>query len=120
MAIVVLPHGAFDQVYLLRLKNGNVCDKNNQICQAPSTTPGAWRVPVYPPVCRDCLHPHILLGGSRGVDGHSWGDPYLKRRLRHVSEMPPYFSDFCLFLELCGYSANEPVSKLADGEKQQG
>lgn len=28
--------------------------------------------------------------------------------------------DFCLFLELCGYSANEPVSKLADGEKQQG
>lgn len=65
-----------------------------------------------------CLY--ILLGGSRGVDGHSWGDPYLKRRLRHVSEMPPYFSDFCLFLELCGYSANELVSKLADGEKQQG
>ena len=37
-----------------------------------------------------------------------------------MSEMPPYFSDFCLFLELCGYSANELASKLADGEKQQG
>ena len=49
MAIVVLPLGAFDQVYLLHLKNGNVCDKNNHICQAPSTTPGAWMVLVYPP-----------------------------------------------------------------------
>lgn len=44
MAVVVLLLGAFDQVYLLHLNNGNACDKNNHICQAPSATSGAWRV----------------------------------------------------------------------------
>lgn len=46
MAVVLLLLGAFDQVYLLHLNNGNVCDKNNHICQAPSAIPGAWRALV--------------------------------------------------------------------------
>lgn len=68
----------------------------------------------------DCCARTILLCCSTGGQGHGWGDPCWKRKLRHTSETHPPFSDFSFFLEpVCGQGANRPVSELADGEERQ-
>lgn len=48
--------------------------------------------------------------------GHSWGDPYLKRRLR----FPRTFLISAYSWNYVGAVQTEPGSKLAAGEKQQG
>ena len=79
---------------------------------------GGWFVNVFLPssACTGCLHPRVLPRGSRGVDGHSWGDPYLKRRLR----FPRTFLISAYSWNYVGAVQTEPVSKPADGEEQQG